>query len=73
MSNNLPEDFRERAFRFTCKLFDFCDDLARSPGPCRTIANQLFDACSSIVIEHLDGELAGFYGSEWAAHRAVER
>lgn len=48
MSSDFPEDFRERALRFTCKLFDFCDDLARIPGPCRTVANQLFDAGSSI-------------------------
>jgi hypothetical protein len=48
MSNNIPEDFRERAFKFTCKLFDFCEDLARTPGPSRQIANQLFDAGSSI-------------------------
>jgi four helix bundle protein len=48
MSSQLPEDIRERAFRFTCKLFDFCEDLARTPGPRRTIANQLFDAGSSI-------------------------
>jgi four helix bundle protein len=48
MAERLPEDFRERAFRFTCKLFDFCEDLARTPGPSRQIANQLFDAGSSI-------------------------
>jgi four helix bundle protein len=48
MSTNRPEDFRERAFRFTCKLYDYCDDLARNPGPSRRLANQLFDAGSSI-------------------------
>jgi four helix bundle protein len=41
-------DFRERTFRFTCKLFDYCDELARNPGPSRRLANQLFDAGSSI-------------------------
>jgi four helix bundle protein len=48
MPTNPPDDFRERAFRFTCKLYDYCDDLARSPGPSRRLANQLFDAGSSI-------------------------
>ncbi len=43
-----PQDYRERAFRFTCKLYDFCEDLARTPGPSRVIANQLFKAGSSI-------------------------
>ena len=43
MPTNPPDDFRERAFRFTCKLYDYCDDLARSPGPSRRLANQLFD------------------------------
>jgi four helix bundle protein len=43
-----PEDFRERAFRFTCRLFDYCADLARTPGPSRQLANQLFNAGSSI-------------------------
>src|SRR5947209_10344424 len=33
MAERLPEDFRERAFRFTCKPFDYCEDLARIPGP----------------------------------------
>jgi len=42
------KDFRERAFRFTCKLFDFCEDVARTAGPARRLANQLFDAGSSI-------------------------
>src|SRR6185369_16404504 len=48
MPANPPEDFRERAFRFTCRLYDYCDDLARNPGPSRRLANQLFDAGSSI-------------------------
>jgi four helix bundle protein len=48
MPTNPPDDFRERAFRFTCKLYDYCDDLARLPGPSRSLANQLFDAGSSI-------------------------
>jgi four helix bundle protein len=48
MSDNPTTDFRERAFRFTCKLYDYCEELARIPGPSRRLANQLFDAGSSI-------------------------
>ena len=48
MSDKVASDFRERAFRFTCTLFDYCEDLARTPGPSRQLANQLFDAGSSI-------------------------
>ncbi len=48
MTTNAPEDFRERAFRFTCQLYDYCDDLSRNPGPSRRLASQLFDAGSSI-------------------------
>ena len=48
MAEQLPEDFRQRAFRFTSRLFDFCEDLARTPGPCRQISHQLFSAGSSI-------------------------
>lgn len=70
MSNNLPEDFRERAFRFTCKLFDFCDDLARSPGPRRTIANQLFDAGSSIGA-NLEESKAAYSRRELASKNAI--
>jgi len=41
-------DWCERAFRFSCKLFDFCEEVAVKPGPARRLANQLFDAGSSI-------------------------
>ena len=58
MPYNPDTDFRERAFRFTCKLFDFCDDLARSPGPSRRVANQLFDAGSSIGANLAESEAA---------------
>jgi len=44
----MPEDWCERSFQFSCRLFDFCEELARNPGPHRRLANQLFDAGSSI-------------------------
>jgi four helix bundle protein len=70
MNDTLPEDFRERAFRFTCKLFDFCEDLARTPGPPRQIANQLFDAGSSIGA-NLEESKASYSRRELAAKNAI--
>jgi four helix bundle protein len=48
MRDKQPSDLRERTFQFTLKLFDFCEELVRTPGPRRRIADQLFDAGSSI-------------------------
>jgi len=70
MSEHLPQDFEERALRFTCKLFDFCQDLARIPGPCRTIANQLFDAGSSIGANLAESE-AAYSRRELASKNAI--
>ena len=41
-------DWHERAFRFSCRLFEFCQTLSAHPGPSRQLANQLFKAGSSI-------------------------
>jgi four helix bundle protein len=70
MPSDVPEDLRERTFRFTCKLFDFCEDLARTPGPRRTIANQLFDAGSSIGA-NLTESKAAYTRKELAAKNAI--
>ena len=48
MQYSSETDFRERALRFTCDVFDFCEELARTPGMARRVAYQLFDAVSSI-------------------------
>jgi four helix bundle protein len=48
MDDKLPANFRERAFRFTLKLYDYCAELGRIPGPARRVADQLLDAGSSI-------------------------
>ena len=48
MQYSSETDFRERALRFTCDVFDFCEELARTPGMARRVAYQLFDAASSI-------------------------
>ena len=70
MADRLPEDFRERAFRFTCKLFDYCEDLARTPGPARQIANHLFDAGSSIGA-NLEESKASYRRRELASKNAI--
>ena len=48
MSDSYGREFRERAFRFTCDIFDYCEELAAQPGMRRRVAYQLFDAVSSI-------------------------
>jgi four helix bundle protein len=63
-------DWCERAFQFTCKLFDFCDDLARFPGPRRQLANQLFNAGSSIGA-NLEESRAAYSRRELAAKNAI--
>jgi four helix bundle protein len=70
MTRENPEDFRERSFRFTCKLFDFCEDLARTPGPRRQVANQLFDAGSSIGANLAESK-ASYSRRELAAKNAI--
>jgi four helix bundle protein len=65
-----PADFRERAFRFTCKLFDYCEELARLPGPRRRIADQLFDAGSSIGANLAEAK-AAYSRRELAAKNAI--
>jgi len=64
------KDFRERAFRFTCKLFDFCEDVAGTPGPARRLANQLFDAGSSIGANLAESQSA-YSRRELAAKTAI--
>jgi four helix bundle protein len=70
MPIDLSNDLRERAFRFTCKLFDYCDDLARNPGPSRRLANQLFDAGSSIGANLAESK-AAYSRKELAAKNAI--
>jgi four helix bundle protein len=64
------KDLRERAFRFTCKLFDFCEEVARTPGPARRLANQLFDAGSSIGANLAESQSA-YSRRELAAKNAI--
>jgi len=45
--NEPPWDIRDRSFQFACDIVRFCRDLARDPS-CRSIANQLLDAGTSV-------------------------
>ena len=70
MSSPPFEDWRERAFRFSCRLFDYCEELARIPGPRRRIADQLFDAGSSIGANLAESKSA-YSRRELAAKNAI--
>ena len=70
MPDQAPRDLRERAFQFTCALFDFCEDLSRSSGPRRRIAEQLFDA-GSAVAANLEEAKAAYSRRELAAKSAI--
>jgi four helix bundle protein len=69
MDETCREDIRERAFRFTCQLFDYCEDLVRNPGMARQVAYQLFDAGSSIGANLQEAKAA--YSREFAAKNAI--
>src|SRR4051812_31485833 len=48
MPINPSEDLFERSFRFTCDVYDYCEDLVWLRGlPCRVVY-QLFDAAGSV-------------------------
>jgi four helix bundle protein len=70
MSKCYEQDFRERAFRFACTLFDFCEELARNPGPRRRLSNQLFDAGSSIGANLAESK-AAYSRRELASKNAI--
>ena len=70
MDDELPQDFRERAFRFTLKLFDYCAELGGIPGPARRLSYQLFDAGGSIGA-NLAESRGSYSRKELAAKNAI--
>ena len=70
MDDRLPPNFRARAFRFTLKLFDFCQELGRIPGPTRRLGDQLFDAGSSIGANLAESK-GSYSRKELAAKNAI--
>jgi four helix bundle protein len=58
MDSRPREDLSERSFRFTCDVYDYCEDLVRLKGlPCR-LAYQLFDAAGSIGANRAEAKSA---------------
>jgi hypothetical protein len=64
-------EFRERAFRFTCDVFDFCEELAAIPGMSRRVAYQLFDSASSIGANLEEAEVRKVSGTSHQKTRFV--
>ena len=64
------QDLRQRTFRFTCDIFDFCEDLACVPGIARRIAYQLFDAGASVGANQEEAR-AAYSRREFAAKNAI--
>jgi four helix bundle protein len=70
MSFEEPEDLFERSFRFTCDVYDYCEDLVRLRGlPCR-LAYQLFDAAGSVGGNRTESK-SGYSDKEFAAKNAI--
>jgi four helix bundle protein len=70
MDDKLPANFRERAFRFTLKLYDYCAELGGIPGPARRVADQLFDSGSSIGANLAESK-GSYSRKELAAKNAI--
>lgn len=70
MTHPYRQNLRERAFSFSCDLFDFCEELAQKPGMSRRIAYQLFDAGSAIGA-NLEEAKSAYSRREFAAKNAI--
>ena len=70
MPSERPEDLSERSFRFSCDVYDYCEDLVRLRGlPCR-IAYQLFDAAGSVGANRSEAKSA-YSDKEFASKNAI--
>jgi four helix bundle protein len=70
MTTPTPDDLAERSFRFTCDVYDYCEDLVRLRGlPCR-IAYQLFDSAGSVGANRAEAKSA-YTNREFAAKNAI--
>ena len=70
MPTSQPEDLFERSFRFTCDVYDYCEDLVGLRGlPCR-LAYQLFDAAGSVGANRVESKSA-YSDKEFAAKNAI--
>jgi four helix bundle protein len=65
-----PEDLFERSFRFTCDVYDYCEDLVRLRGLPRRLAYQLFDAAGSVGANRAESK-SSYSDKEFAAKNAI--
>jgi four helix bundle protein len=70
MKDSSGIEFCERALRFTCDIFDFCEELAAGPGMRRRVAYQLFDAVSSIGA-NLEEAKAAYSDRDFASKNSI--
>jgi len=70
MTTPTPEDLFERSFKFTCDVYDYCQDLVRLRGlPCR-LAYQLFDAAGSVGANRTEAKSA-YSDGDFAAKNSI--
>ena len=63
-------DLTERSFRFTCDVYDYCDELVRLGGLPRRLAFQLFDAAGSVGANRAEAKSA-YSRREFAAKNSL--
>ncbi len=70
MSTDRPEDLFERCFRFTCDVYDYCEDLVKLRGLPGRLAFQLFDATGSIGANRAESK-SSYSNKEFATKNAI--
>jgi four helix bundle protein len=58
MAARTDEDLTDRSFKFSCDVFDYCDELVRLTGIAPRIARQLFDAAGSVGANRAEAKSA---------------
>src|SRR5262245_5969940 len=64
------EDLSERSFNFTCKVYDYCEELERLGGMARRVAWQLFDAAGSVGANRAEST-SSYSRREFASKNAI--
>jgi four helix bundle protein len=70
MSMQPPEDLFERCFKFTCDVYDYCEDLVKLRGLSCRLAYQLFDAAGSVGANRTESKSA-YSDKEFASKNAI--
>jgi four helix bundle protein len=58
MAFRKDEDLTERSFKFSCDVYDYCDELVRLGGLAPRVAYQLFDAAGSVGANRTEAKSA---------------